>query len=119
MMDEFGVDMSNIESTPLSTVVGVSPLLKKYEDAADALLKLCASNSDEKNLKNKLLTLPVCVGVSSVPNPTPVHNYLNKSICTDIDSTEDLSKDVKNSTIEVNPTVQTDVQNINEMEFFF
>ena len=48
MMDEFGVDMSKIESTQLPTVAGVSPLLKKHEDAADALLKLCSSNSDKK-----------------------------------------------------------------------
>ena len=60
--------------------------------------------------------LPVRTGVSFVTNPTPVHNYLKQSICTDVDSTEDLSKDVKNSIIEVNPTVQTDVQNINEID---
>ena len=116
MMDEFGVDMSKIESTQLPTVAGVSPLLKKHEDAADALLKLCSSNSDQKNLKNKLLTLPVRTAVSFVLNPTPVHNYLNKSICTDVDSTEDLSKDVKNSILEVNPPVQSDVQNVNEID---
>ena len=57
--------------------------------------------------------LPVRTGVAFVPNPTPVHNYLKQSIFTNVDSTEDLSKDVKNSIIEVHPTVQTDIQNIN------
>ena len=60
--------------------------------------------------------LPVRTGVSFVTNPTPVHNYLKQSICTDVDSTEDLSKDLKNFILEVNPPVQSDVQNINEID---
>ena len=131
VMDEGEVDRSNVDDTPLGEApvapssrkkIATEVISNNYLESEELQEKKIAYLTNVSNLPKSTVVMNdssnVCIEVSDIPISTSVHEHVNQSISTDVDSTVGEKNYMTDSNCDVNPNVDVFVENLNHIEEF-